>query len=326
MSDFGKALFDLLPVHSALQNKDNPGRKVIDNTVGEWFDRHDINRFYDNLFLDTATGGYLDLFGRDYGIGRRLNESDDDYRLRIIQEKNDNLTPVYLEQLYGVKLYSYVESFNAHNNMLTSDNAYINQSHYMAEATDDNKRLLSKKFILDTTLLWLNDGALNLIYDVDGNYVLVDYLGVFTASSLNSFFEDENFIKSVELYNLQGTGGQKLFESCARLESVVLSAPNMTSGYSVFKDCVNLVEVDVDLPNVEHCGIMFRGCSKLETIKANLPSLTDFTNMFYQSPKIKYLNVNIPESKVSSFETYVLGLNLHYLTTFIVNGEEVDLS
>ena len=48
MSDFGEALFDLLPTHSTLHDTNNPGRKVIDNTVGEWFDRHSILDFFNN--------------------------------------------------------------------------------------------------------------------------------------------------------------------------------------------------------------------------------------------------------------------------------------
>ena len=47
MSDFGEALFDMLPEHSPLKNPNNPARKIIDNTVGVWLDNHDIMDFYD---------------------------------------------------------------------------------------------------------------------------------------------------------------------------------------------------------------------------------------------------------------------------------------
>ena len=155
MSDFGEALFDLLPLHSTLHDTNNPGRKVIDNTVGEWFDHHSILDFYNNLFIDSATGGYLDLFGRDYGVPRKLDESDESYRQRIIQEKMDHLTPYYLETIYGLTLYVYVSSFDASDNDLTSDNVYINEVGYMAEASDEIKGILNKKFILDGGITWL---------------------------------------------------------------------------------------------------------------------------------------------------------------------------
>lgn len=333
MSDFGKALFDLLPVHSALQDKNNPGRKVIDNTIGEWFDHHDINEFYDNLFLNTATGAYLDLFGRDYGIGRRLDEGDDDYRLRIIQEKNDNLTPSYLKELFDLDLFVYVADYDATKNMLTSDNPYITASQICMIETDlDTMKLLNHKFILENNVTFLFDDVLhyiwqeNFILNTGMEYVLGDYLDVYTASNLNNYFKNKNWFKYVKLLNLQGVGGSHLFESCGGLTSVVLSAPNMTSGSSAFRGCGHLVSVDLDLPSVTDAGIMFRSCEKLENVTANLPSLSNFINMFAQSTKIKYINVNIPANKVTAFTDYVTGLNLHYLTTLIINGEEVDLS
>ena len=148
MTDFAEALFEMLPVKSALNSPRNPGRRVIDDTVGAWFDNYDILEFYNQLFLDTATGRYLDLFGEDYGVYRRLNETDKDYLQRIICEKYDNLTPSSLALIFGLKLYSYVPDFNPVNNDLTSDNPYINGAGYMAEADADLQTLINKKFIL----------------------------------------------------------------------------------------------------------------------------------------------------------------------------------
>ena len=42
MSDFMDALVDLLPEHNSLKKPNNPLRRVLDLSVGEWFDRHDI--------------------------------------------------------------------------------------------------------------------------------------------------------------------------------------------------------------------------------------------------------------------------------------------
>ena len=97
MSDFTDAFLDLLPENSSLKNKDNEGRRVIDRTVGVWFDNHTTTDFMDNLFLNTATGKHLDLFGADYGVTRQLNESDEDYRKRIIFEKLEYLTAENLQ-------------------------------------------------------------------------------------------------------------------------------------------------------------------------------------------------------------------------------------
>ena len=155
MSDFGEALFELLPIKSALNNPLNKGRKVIDNSVGEWFDHYDIFEFYNQLFLDSATGKYLDLFGKDYGTFRRLNESDEDYLQRIISEKSDSLTPSTLKSIFGLDLYSYVPDFSPELNHLTSDNSFINQNGYIAEADEDLKKLINSKFIIGEEITWL---------------------------------------------------------------------------------------------------------------------------------------------------------------------------
>ena len=155
MSDFLDALVDLLPEHNSLKKPDNPLRRVLDLSVGEWFDNHSIQALYDNLFLMSAVGGYLDCHGRDYGVYRQLNESDDSYRERIVQEKLDHLTPEYLLELYGLTLYVYVASFDVSDNDLTSDNPYINRYGYMSEASNEIKSILNNKFILDGGVTWL---------------------------------------------------------------------------------------------------------------------------------------------------------------------------
>lgn len=148
MSDFIDALVDMMPEHSALKKKNNELRSVLDKTVGAWFDMHDVQDFYEQLFLQSATGKYLDLHGQDYAVYRKTDESDDDYRDRIVQEKLEHLTPDYLELIYGLKLYVFVEDFDVNNNDLTSDNIYINSRGYMAEAPVELQRIIEKKFVL----------------------------------------------------------------------------------------------------------------------------------------------------------------------------------
>ena len=154
MSDFISALVDLLPEHNSLKNSQNQLRKVLDTSVGEWFDQHSVQSFYDDLFIETSTGSFLDLFGRDYGVIRQSGESDTAYRERIIQEKNDKLTPSYLLSLYGLTLYVYVASFDVGDNDLTSDNPYI-QGRKMSVADATLQAILDKKFILDNSIVWV---------------------------------------------------------------------------------------------------------------------------------------------------------------------------
>ena len=157
MTEFIEALVDLLPEHNSLKDTGNELRNVLDKSAGEWFDNIAINGFYDNLFINTATGGFLDLFGKDYGVTRQKDETDDVYRERIIQEKNDRLTPNYLNELYSLTVYAYVSQFNPTNNTLTSDNQYINQNGYMACNTNDINSILDKKFIMGESIVWIGE-------------------------------------------------------------------------------------------------------------------------------------------------------------------------
>ena len=152
MSDFINVLIDMLPLHSALQDKSNELRKVLDYTLGEYMDN--LADIGDMLFLDSATGGWLDAHGRDYGVSRRLDETDEDYRERIIFEKLEYLTAHNLQEIYGLPLFAYVSSFDATDNDLTSDNPYIADS-YMSIADNDLQNTLNKKFILDGGITWL---------------------------------------------------------------------------------------------------------------------------------------------------------------------------
>lgn len=154
MSLSGEAFLDLLSENSSLKKENNPVRKVIMNTVGEWLDNHSVDDLFDNMFINTATGKYLDLFGKDYDVPRKLGESDDDYRERIVFEKLEYLTAKNLMDIYGLKLYAFVEDFNLSDNVLTSDNPYLTGS-YMSYASDDLKKILNDKFVLDSGIKWL---------------------------------------------------------------------------------------------------------------------------------------------------------------------------
>ena len=68
-----------------LQNKSNikgtPFEELINNTIGYFFEliEEDTEKLKDGMFLNTAEGEYLDLWGIDLGIKRIQGESDEDY-------------------------------------------------------------------------------------------------------------------------------------------------------------------------------------------------------------------------------------------------------
>lgn len=154
MSSFGEAMFDRLSENSALKNPKNNGRKVIDNTVGEWIDNRDFGRLHDNMFLNTATGEFLNLFGKDYGIIRNEGESDDDYRERIVFEKLEYLNARNLIEIYGLKLYAQINNYDPSSNQLTSDNPYNDMEGLMCENNEEIKSIIEKKFVMGDSIKW----------------------------------------------------------------------------------------------------------------------------------------------------------------------------
>lgn len=154
MSDFAEAFINLLPNNSNLRNTNNAVNIIINDTVGEWFDNN--SEFVENLFLNTAKGKYLDLFGKDYGVHRNVDENDDDYRDRIIFEKLEYLTVKNLIEIFKLNIYCYVEGFpyrhdRLYDNVLTSDNLYASDK-YMIFIDSNMFKILSNKFVLDNNI------------------------------------------------------------------------------------------------------------------------------------------------------------------------------
>jgi hypothetical protein len=152
MSVFMEMLVELLPLGSALQKEDNELRKVLDRSVGEFMDSLELP--FDELFLTSATGGWLDAHGKDYGVPRRLDEDDESYRERIVFEKLEYLTVGNLLSVYGLELFVFVDDFDATENTLTSDNPYMS-SHYMGVADETTRDILDKKFVLGAEVTWI---------------------------------------------------------------------------------------------------------------------------------------------------------------------------
>lgn len=296
-------IVEMLPLSSKLQQEDNPLRIVLDRTVGEWLDN--FSQPFEQLFLMSATGGWLDAHGRDYGVPRRLDEDDDSYRQRIVYEKLDHLTPGLLSDVYGVQLFTYRGDFDVKDNTLVSDNPHIvmNES-FLGTSDEDTIRILDKKYILDTGVTWVNEhGSIDYILNINDVNVLKEYGKIYNQSSLVQFFDLNKSIKTVKLF-----------------------LPEAVNSMNCFVGCVALKSVDLDLPEVTNVTAMFLNCVSLETVRLNLPKLNSFDGLFNTTGvlrmKIKSINVTIPLDIVSGFKSYVTGLNLQHLTSFIINGEE----
>jgi len=322
-SDYGEGIINRLHPNSPLRQEGNPARTLIMNTIGAWLDNHDVTSLYDNSFLETASGRWLDLFGKDLGVVRQLDESDTDYRTRLIYESIGDLNIDYLLNVFDLSLYSFREDFNVVDNTLVSDNCFLNTGGYIGVASEDVISLLDRKLLLDGNISWVTEyGSLGYILNTQGINILSHYSEIYNLTRLYMYFKANHAIEKVKLAlpNAINCGG--IFAFCINLVDVDLQLPNVTDCEYMFSLCSHLVNIDLTLPNATKCNDMFRLCSRLVDVKLDLPKLDNYQNIFYGSSKIETININIPTSIVSGFKSYVTGLNLENLTSFKINGEE----
>lgn len=138
-----------------LQDKSNikgtPFEELINNSIGYFFEliEDDTEKLKNGMFLNTAEGKYLDLWGIDLNIKRIQGESDEDYFNRLFFLPTDRLTPELIYTVYDLQLISYDE--DADNLTLLSDNHFINNKYYV-DCSDSVWEQLKQKFIVEGVL------------------------------------------------------------------------------------------------------------------------------------------------------------------------------
>ena len=344
---FGEGIINRLHENCSLRDTSNPVRPIIINTIGEWLDNHPPEELMEGVYLQSATGKYLDLFGKDLGVARRFNESDEHYRSRLVYESLGYLTVNYLNSVFDLNIYSYVPEFNVETNVLTSDNPYINLGGFMLNAGDDAKISLSKKFITGTNINWVNDdGSIDFILSVDEKDMLNDYIEIYGNSLAKYYFYQDTLMEVVHLTVPAMSNGYGLFRECSNLTSVYLKANRLSDARYMFRECTSLTGVDLVIPYARNCYAMFQYCTSLETVDLELPrvtsisnmfrnctgltnveltvpSLNEYNNCFYGCTGLESINITLPEDLADGFISYVTGLSLPDLESFVVNGEPV---
>ena len=133
MSEFIEEILsdDRLNPNSNLSNPDSDGYQILDNTIGWWMDEVDNQDRLLQLFISYASGEYLDVQGSIKGIYRKENESDDEFRERIISTQNFHLTKNCIRDIGG-EVYCYVENINT---QITSQNVLLSNE-YIIDIND----------------------------------------------------------------------------------------------------------------------------------------------------------------------------------------------
>ena len=155
MTLYGEAIIERLPFTSGLKNPNNLFNKLIDNGVGGFLDNYSENDLLENIFLNSATGKYLDLWGSQFNVTRQKDETDAHYRERIILMSLGHLTILYLLDVYDLQVYYSRDDFDIEENTLTSDNPYLANNKLMISCTEEIKEVLEKKFVVGSEITWL---------------------------------------------------------------------------------------------------------------------------------------------------------------------------
>lgn len=146
-----------------LKINNNTGRMVLDGTIGEYLEEYDDDIF-SYLFLNRATGKFLDIIGKEYGLIRKEEETDNAFRNRINIEKTFIESTVDFKKL-DIQLFTYNEYFIDELNddestewHIVSSNTLIrnNDRDYMfiGVADEETEEYVKNKFILED-ILWV---------------------------------------------------------------------------------------------------------------------------------------------------------------------------
>lgn len=148
MSDFGDAIISRVG-NTELDKTDNPMHRILQGTIGEWLQKFNDFDYFEQFFLQEATGKYLDLHGKNFNVIRKIDESDDDYRERIIYSSLGRLTIPALEGMFNVKVYKAKTGYDLSENSLVSDNPCLNSDLILLDCSSDVEASLTKRFILE---------------------------------------------------------------------------------------------------------------------------------------------------------------------------------
>lgn len=152
MSDCIDTVSSLMP--SSSNFRDSDVQTILDETIGTYFDgkEEEIEDVLDAPFLTEATGDYLDLIhGVLYGVERKLDESDDEYRARLSFQARDKIRPVDLQEL-GCDLYAFVDDYDV-DSVLTSRNTSLTKKVMIEFPSTETEELVKDNLLWKSVMV-----------------------------------------------------------------------------------------------------------------------------------------------------------------------------
>ncbi len=146
---------DRLNPLSNLSNENSDGYKLFNDTL-VWYLQNiqDEDKMF-NLFIETAENLWLDLLGYIKGLYRLENESDDDFRDRILVSSNFQLSIDDIENLGG-EVVCYVQDLNK---QITSKNDLLSDE-FIIDAPKSCKEYINR-YVRDGGWHYLKESDLN---------------------------------------------------------------------------------------------------------------------------------------------------------------------
>ena len=130
MTDYWKYIEERLHEESMLHYPENNIRLILKSFLNGTLNDFEEDSFdlMKQSFLVTMTGKYLDIKAEEYGLKRKTNETDDEFRQRIFNAISTYLSVNFIK-LQKTLIYT---KKNLHDNIrekMTSDNPYLNNEY-----------------------------------------------------------------------------------------------------------------------------------------------------------------------------------------------------
>ena len=145
MTDVLDFIIDIMPVNSGFNGSDFG--EVLENSILPYFqEKYESNRIYESFFITLATGRDLERIGKNYGVFRLLDESDDDYRARINFQADKTINMNNVQEL-GCEVVCYVDDYDLSETLLSNNITEANKILIIAP-NNSIKTIIEKNLLL----------------------------------------------------------------------------------------------------------------------------------------------------------------------------------
>lgn len=155
MSDVLDFIAEIMPINCSFEGSDFA--KVLENSILPYFqDKYESNNVYESFFITLATGQALDRIGKNYGVFRLSDESDDDYKARINFQADKTINLNNVQEL-GCEVVVYVEDYDLTETLLSNNITEANKILIIAP-NNSIKSIIEKNLLLKSVEVVVDGG------------------------------------------------------------------------------------------------------------------------------------------------------------------------